>query len=161
MIQGGCSLGLVLKTAQSAHILSQSRRNRFERNLAAQLRIFGEVNLSHTAGTEKGNDFVVTQLRACRQFFFPAMGHHPVHCVPDWLVQEVHRLAGRGEQRFHFLPQFGVARTLAVKQLGARSRRQFQSFVKQALNLPPALWSGSHPRPSYNNAPRIISETSK
>jgi hypothetical protein len=55
------------------------------------------------------------------------------------LVQEVHGLFGGRKQGFDFFAQFGVAVAVFLEKLRARFRLQFESLIKQSLDLSPPI----------------------
>ena len=61
MIEGGCSLRLLLEAANPFFILGELIGQQFERDFAHQTRIFGQVNLTHSAFAELPNDSIMRE----------------------------------------------------------------------------------------------------
>src|SRR5258708_7382890 len=60
--------GFLLKPANAIFVTSQFRQQDFQRDLASELHILSQVDGAHSAGTQRRNDFVMTQLCSCGNF---------------------------------------------------------------------------------------------
>jgi hypothetical protein len=62
VVQRGEELGFALEACEPIGVLRERARQRLDRNLTAELRISGAVNLAHPAGTERADDEVRAEL---------------------------------------------------------------------------------------------------
>jgi hypothetical protein len=58
MVELSCSLHFLLKTPQSFSVGGKRRRQDFYGNVAVDLWIMGQVNLTHSTSSKLGTDFV-------------------------------------------------------------------------------------------------------
>ena len=128
-------MGFVFKTTQPAFIASELRRKHFDRNLASETNILGQVDLAHSAGSEHGNNFVMRQQRAGSDAFVTFVVHDLLRRFEHRLGQEIRRFVGGLQQRLHFFSQLRVAAAVLVEKLRARFRLQLERLIKQAFDL--------------------------
>src|SRR5262245_1291660 len=65
MIERRSRLRLLHEAAHTRGVFGKSNRQEFERDLAAELGVFGQINFAHSACTEWRENFVAVQTRAC------------------------------------------------------------------------------------------------
>ena len=87
MIQRGGGLGFALEAFHAAAILRHGGRKHFQRDVAVQARVGGEIDLTHAAFTQARDDAVVPDAVAAVQSW--------IHYHPD-LIAVWCRRAGRG-----------------------------------------------------------------
>src|SRR5437773_1772131 len=58
----------LLETAQAVIFRLQKRRQQFQRNLAPQPRVFGQINFTHASGAKLSADRIVIKLAANQRF---------------------------------------------------------------------------------------------
>jgi hypothetical protein len=59
MAQGACGPGLLLEAAHTVGVLREFRRQKFERDSAAQIQVLGQVDFAHPARAELGKNPVM------------------------------------------------------------------------------------------------------
>jgi hypothetical protein len=64
MVESGNGAGFLLETLYSLVVIFELRRQDLERDLPVKFSVFSQVNLTHSPGTEKANNLVVTDFLA-------------------------------------------------------------------------------------------------
>ena len=118
----------------SGEILGQE----FERDLSAQPGVLSQINLAHSAGGQRRNNLVRTDLLAGKQSakgIGKEVGGHFV----SRQVEKTSILLVRSQERFHLHPQSFIVAAGLAQEAGTLLGRARQRRMKELVDLLPAI----------------------
>src|SRR5262245_47848544 len=151
---------LLFEALHPLSIQSELLRQEFERQLASESRVLGEVNFSHTSLTQQRKNLVAAKLPR-RQRLRMIIGYGLGCDLKGGLIQKVLgflRLFVRRQQGFDFAAQLLIARAGFVEKSPAISDVALQRGLIQPVDLSPPLRSHLSPatRDKARRAPSSI-----
>src|SRR5262245_37873901 len=143
MVERRGGAGLLLEASHPLSIQSELLRQEFERQLASESRVLGEVNFSHTSPTQQRKNLVAAKLPRCQRLRV-IIGYGLGCDLQGGLIQKVLgflRLFVRRQQGFDFAAQLLIGRAGFVEKSPAPSDVALQCGLIQPVDLSPPLRS--------------------
>src|SRR5262245_15819008 len=153
VVQGGGGLGLLNKASQAVGVLGEFRWEQLERDPAFEARVKREINFTHPAFAQQGEDLVMadhpSDERLFLRFGLPLSRHFEGRRFDEIFGAEV-----EAEKRFDLAAQLLIALASFGEKRGALGLREFQSRVPEPLDPPPQLLRLFRPHRSHLRSAR-------
>src|SRR5712692_5076433 len=119
-------------------IFGKIRRKKFKRDLSAQAGVLSQIDFAHSAGGQRRNDLVRTDLLACQQSA-KSIGEEVGRHFVSRQVEKTSILLVCAQKRFNFRAKLLIVAARLAQEAGTLLRRALQGRMKEAVDLLPAV----------------------